>query len=167
MRFPGSVLKGCSSSKVSRHHAAKGSIYWSGDGCLLPQFNGFTLYRFIREREKARKTPRQRFPRLRHCISCDQSLVQTDFLLPWPKSHSSPPPPSICSGLCLEVPTTEAEKLIPIASDVVWKPINIPLAGTLTPLPLNMLGNTGYSWAFVPGRINRAALEPAWRCFHR
>lgn len=54
--------------------------------------------------------------------------------------------------------------LSPLTSDVLLELINIPLAGTLTPVPLNMLENIGYAWAFVPGRINRVALEPAWRC---
>lgn len=94
----------------------------------------------------------------------DQSipiLVQAFFLL-WPKTPLSPP--SICSGLGLEAATTQGGSLSPLALDVLLELINIPLAGTLTPVPSNMLENIGYAWAFVPGRINRVALEPAWRC---
>lgn len=68
--------------------------------------------------------------RLTFC-SCDQNLL----------SHRQP----LCSGLALEVPTAKEESLIPVASVVVVKPINIPLAGTLTLMILNMLKNVGYS----------------------
>lgn len=109
-----------------------------------PEFNHFTLYGFLRERERARTQEKLqanfflikafKFWCKLTFYSCDQTLLSL-----------SPLPPSICSGLDLEVPTAEKESLIPIASVVVLKPINIPLAGTLTLVPLNMLENTGYS----------------------
>lgn len=52
---------------------------------------------------------------------------------------------SICPALGLEVPAAEGESLIPIASVVVLKPVNIPLAVTLTLVPLNMLKTIGYT----------------------
>lgn len=108
-----------------------------------PEFNSFTLYGFLRERVREKEGEKLQanfflikafkfWCKLTFC-SCDQNL-----LFP-------PTPPPICSGLDLEVLTAEKASLIPIASVVVLKPINIPLAGTLTLVPLNMLENIGYS----------------------
>lgn len=148
MRFPGSILKGCNSSKVSRHHTVNGSIYRPEDECLFTQSLTGLLYMDFerqREKEKARKTPSQCSPNLRHHIVSWSKLSNSgvNWLLALVTKISSVfPPPSICSGLGLEVPIAKEESLIPIASAVELKPINISLAGTLTLVPLNMLKKT-------------------------
>lgn len=143
MRFPGSILKGCNSRKVSRHHTAQESIYRPEDECLFTKSLMGLLYVDVweTEREESKKTPNQCFPNLRHHIASCSNLSNADvnwLLALVTKISSLFPPPSICSGLDLEVSNPKEENLIPIASVVVFKPINISLEGILTLVPLNM-----------------------------
>lgn len=114
------------------------SLHWES--------NGFTLYEFLRDREKkARKTPSQCFPNQKRHIASGSKLSDSDvnwlLALVTKISSFSPLPPSVQAWIWKPLlPRKKAWSLI--ASVVILKPINISLAGTLTLVPLNMLKKT-------------------------